>query len=78
MCRETIRKHLINIDRHENLFRRIPQLGLPMQVSEYLLYNMSLDDDLNVSDENDYDSDDGDDDSDDDDNSEDSDESDDI
>ena len=44
-CRETIRKHLMNIDQHENLFGRIPQLGLPSSLSKYLLYNVSLDDD---------------------------------
>ena len=43
LCREAIRKHLIDVDPHENLFRRIPQLGLPSIVTEYLLYNCSLD-----------------------------------
>ena len=44
ICREAIRKHLINIDPHQHLFGRILQLGLPSSVAEYLLYNMSLDD----------------------------------
>ena len=43
LCREAIRKHLIHLDPHENLFGRIPQLGLPSLVTEYLLYNCSLD-----------------------------------
>ena len=46
LCRETIRKHLINIDPHQHLFGRIPQLGLPSLVTEYLLYDVSLDADL--------------------------------
>ena len=62
-CRETIRKHLLAIDRHENLFGRIPQLGLPSSLGKYLLYNMSL----NADDDNDDDDDDEDDDDDDDD-----------
>ena len=41
-CREAIRKHLIKLNPHENLFGRIPKLGLPSSVEEYLLYNMSL------------------------------------
>ena len=43
LCREAIRKHLIDLDPHEHLFGRIPQLGLPSIVTEYLLYNCSLD-----------------------------------
>ena len=41
---EAIRKHLINIDPHQHLFGRIPQLGLPPSLTKYLLYNVSLDD----------------------------------
>ena len=43
LCREAIRKHLIDLDPHENLFGRIPELGLPSVLSEYLLYDYSLD-----------------------------------
>ena len=43
LCREAIRKHLIDLDPHENLFNRIPKLGLPSLVNEYLLYDVSLD-----------------------------------
>ena len=45
ICRETIRKHLLKLDVHSNLFGRIPKLGLPSIVTEYLLFNQSLDDD---------------------------------
>ena len=45
VCREAIRKHLMNIDPHQHVFGRIPQLGLPSSVTKYLLYNVSLDDD---------------------------------
>ena len=43
LCREAIRKHLIDLDPHEHLFGRMPQLGLPSLVMEYLLYDCSLD-----------------------------------
>ena len=44
ICREAVRKHLINIDPHENLFHRVPKLGLPSALQKYLLYNVSRDD----------------------------------
>ena len=44
LCRETLRKHLMRIDPHGNLFSRVPLLGLPSALSRYLLYYMSLDD----------------------------------
>ena len=44
ICREAIRKHLIDLKPHEHLFGRIPRLGLPILMTEYLLYNTSLDD----------------------------------
>ena len=43
LCREAIRKHLIDLDPHEHLFGRIPRLGLPSLLTEYLLYDCSLD-----------------------------------
>ena len=43
LCREAIRKHLIDLDPHKHLFGRIPQLGLPLLVTEYLLYDCTLD-----------------------------------
>ena len=44
-CRDTIRKHLLDLNSHEHLFNRIPRLELPHSLSDYLLYHMSLDDD---------------------------------
>ena len=44
MCRRRIRQILIDKDPHENLLFRIPQLGLPSLVTEYLLYGVTLDD----------------------------------
>ena len=43
MCREAIRKHLIDLNPHLHLFTRIPQLELPSPVTRYLLFYMSLD-----------------------------------
>ena len=48
ICREAIRKHLLDVDPHSHLFGRIPRLGLPSAITEYLLYEVSLE-------ENDYD-----------------------
>ena len=45
VCREAIRKHLLDLDPHQHLFGRIPKLGLPSALVQYLLYNMSLDND---------------------------------
>ena len=42
MCRVTIRKQLIHVDRHAHFFSRIPKLGLPPLLTSYLLYNMKL------------------------------------
>ena len=42
LCRLQIRKHLMEIDGHTNLFVRIPQLGLPCSLEDFLLYNISL------------------------------------
>ena len=42
LCRETIRKHLINIEQHSNLFTRLPQLGLPSSLTTYLLYDLCV------------------------------------
>ena len=44
ICRNTIRKHLLKVDPHTNLFIRVPRLGLPSSLTRYLLYNISLDD----------------------------------
>ena len=46
ICREAIRKHLLELDPHTHLFGRVPRLGLPSLLIDYLLYDMSLDDDI--------------------------------
>ena len=46
LSRDVIRNHLLELDRHANLFTRIPQLGLKSEPSQYLLYNVSLDEDF--------------------------------
>ena len=42
MRRETIARHLIQMST-VNLFKTIPQLGLPSSIKYYLLYDTSLD-----------------------------------
>ena len=54
LCREAIRKHLIDLDRHENLFRRIPQLRLPSILEKYLLYNCDVNVDMETDSDNDF------------------------
>ena len=43
-CRLAVREHLLKLDVNGNLFHRIPLLGLPQILTQYLLYNVSLDD----------------------------------
>ena len=43
MCRVSIRTRFLNLDRHTNLFIRVPKLGLPSLLTRYLLYHMTLD-----------------------------------
>ena len=40
-CREAIRRHLLNINPHENLFVRIPEFQLPPLLERYLLYGLT-------------------------------------
>ena len=42
ICRQVIRKHLVELDPHQRLFGRIPKLGLPRSLTSYLLSEMSL------------------------------------
>ena len=58
ICRNAIRSHLISLEPQTHLFHRIPQLGLPPSLTEYLLYNLSLDDDSDDNDDSDGDGDD--------------------
>ena len=43
MCRVAVQDHLIRINPHLQLFGRISKLGLPSLVTEYLLFDVSLD-----------------------------------
>lgn len=43
ICRQAIRNHMLEIS-DTNLFVRIPNLGLPLILTNYLLYNVTLDD----------------------------------
>ena len=61
ICRQAIRKHLLELDLHQHLFGRVPRLGLPNDLNKYLMFNVSLETDEQEND----DSDDGDDDDDD-------------
>ena len=47
LCREAIRTHLINIDRHQHLFYRAG-LGLPGSLSRYLLYDIVIKEPIKV------------------------------
>ena len=53
LCREAIRKHLIDLDPHEHLFERIPQLGLPYTLEKHMLYYCDINDDVETGDDND-------------------------
>ena len=46
LCREAIRKHLLELDPHTHLFGRVPRLGLPPSITDYLLYSVSLNDSM--------------------------------
>ncbi len=41
-CRKVIRKYLLTLDPHTNLFMRIPQIGFPTSLAHYLLYSQDL------------------------------------
>ena len=41
LCREAIRKRLLYVDLHTHLFDRVPKLGLPFLLNEYLLYDVT-------------------------------------
>ena len=42
-CRKRIRKHLLELDLHRNLFLRVHQLPLPKNLTSYLVHQVSLD-----------------------------------
>ena len=45
LSREAVRNHLLLVNQQKNLLQTIPQLPLPNVVIEYLLYNVSTNDD---------------------------------
>ena len=45
LCRNTIRKHLLELDSNGNLFVKVKKLVLPAVLGHYLLYNLSMDGD---------------------------------
>ena len=45
LSREAVRNHLLLVNQPKNLLQTIPQLPLPNVVVEYLLYNVSINDD---------------------------------
>ena len=52
LCRVRIRNHLLELDPHENLFLRVPGLGLPKSLASYLLYDITMDEMHDDSDNN--------------------------
>ena len=42
MCREAIRKYLINLNPHSHLFNRVPELEIPSTLKDFLLFHISL------------------------------------
>ena len=54
LCREAIRNRLRLVDqKDQSLFHLVPKLGLPSLLTEYLLYDVSLDVDINDDDNDD-------------------------
>ena len=53
LCREKIRKHLLDMDPHTNMFLRVPHLPLPNLLINYLLYNLFLETDSDNDDDDD-------------------------
>ena len=53
LCRKAIRKHLLQVDKHTNLFTRVTQLELPGHLPEYLVYDMSLEKEYKFDDQED-------------------------
>lgn len=54
MCRKVIRKHLLKMS-PVNLFCRVPLLGLPSLLNEFLLFKVNLDDVVSIDNERDDD-----------------------
>ena len=45
LCRLAVRNHLLNLDPHTHLFYRVPKLQLPSAMTQYLLFELSIDED---------------------------------
>ena len=43
LCREAIRKHLLKLNLNQCLYNKIPRLGLPKSLTQYMLCDISLD-----------------------------------
>ena len=43
ICRKSIRKHLLDLDPHLNLFHRVPKLEVPHTVVDFMLFDWTLD-----------------------------------
>ena len=43
LCREKIRKCLLNVNRSQHLFYRVPKLGLSAALNQFMLFGISLD-----------------------------------
>ena len=53
ICRQVIRKHLLELDPHQHLFGRVPRFGLPNALNKYLMFNVSLETDKQENDDSD-------------------------
>ena len=53
-CRKVIRQRLLDSSPHEHLFNRVPLIGLPSMLANYLLFDVSLDADYHNNDNDDY------------------------
>ena len=43
LCEVRIRIYLLQLDQHENLFVRVPGLGLPVALQSYLVFDETID-----------------------------------
>ena len=43
ICRKSIRKHLLDLDPHLNLFHRVPKLEVPHTIVDFMLFDWTLD-----------------------------------
>ena len=43
ICWKSIRKYFLDLDLHQNIFARVPNLGLLAILTEYMLFHWTLD-----------------------------------